>query len=184
MYFSYKQNDIIFFITPVGNLPEIEECLYRPLVIFSHSQISRNSQSKHCHFQTFFKLFHFVVVILITRLAVILKFLYLFCYGYDQKACEVQCLTAKSINNFKHRNDYPLLKWVIFHPIFQSSNAKCRIFAYSLHYRQSRKREKTQTFCRTQIFVLLFTHQLQDKIYMINIIIKAPPGFPTFISEY
>ena len=31
----------------------------RQLVIFSHSQISKNLQSKHCHFQTFFKLFHF-----------------------------------------------------------------------------------------------------------------------------
>ena len=26
--FSYEQNDIIFFIPPVGDLPEIEECLY------------------------------------------------------------------------------------------------------------------------------------------------------------
>ena len=25
---SNEQNDIIFFIPPVGNLPEIEECLY------------------------------------------------------------------------------------------------------------------------------------------------------------
>ena len=30
--------------------------LYRPLVIFSHSQISKNLQSKHCQFQTFSKL--------------------------------------------------------------------------------------------------------------------------------
>ena len=30
-HFSYLQNDIIFFIPPVGNLPEIEECLYLTL---------------------------------------------------------------------------------------------------------------------------------------------------------
>ena len=56
----------------------------RPLVIFSHSQISKNLQSKHCHFQTFSKLnstftFAFItgVVFLSTRLALLLKFLYL-----------------------------------------------------------------------------------------------------------
>ena len=54
----------------------------RPLVNFSYSQISKNSQSKRCHFQTFSKLnstFAFItkVVFLSTRLAVILKFPFL-----------------------------------------------------------------------------------------------------------
>ena len=56
---------------------------YRPLVIFSHSQISKNSQSKHCTFKSFpsklnstFTLSP-VVVIISTRLAVILNFPYL-----------------------------------------------------------------------------------------------------------
>ena len=54
----------------------------RPLVIFSHSQICKNSQSKHCHFQTFSNklnstftfAFITVVVFLSTRLVVILQF--------------------------------------------------------------------------------------------------------------
>ena len=32
---------------------------YTPVVIFSHAKISKNLQLKHCHFQTFSKLFHF-----------------------------------------------------------------------------------------------------------------------------
>ena len=32
--FSYEQSDIIFFISPVGDLPEIEECLYLTTAIF------------------------------------------------------------------------------------------------------------------------------------------------------
>ena len=70
------QNDVI---TLVRNFN-------RPSVMFSQSQISKNSQSKYCHCQTFYKLiplslFSSVVVILNTRLAVILKFLYLCCYS-------------------------------------------------------------------------------------------------------
>ena len=78
----YKKNHLIYSISL------IDGALYRPFVIFSHSQISKNSQSKHCHFQTFSKLnstftfaFITVVVFLNTRLAVILKLPYLYTYG-------------------------------------------------------------------------------------------------------
>ena len=71
------------------NFPSIKEqrshllLSYRSLVIFSHSQISKKSQSKHWQFQTFSKLFCTfidVVVFLSTRIGVILKSLYLCCY--------------------------------------------------------------------------------------------------------
>ena len=97
----------------------------------------------------------------------------------------VRCnvLTAKSINNFKHRNNYPFIEVGYFSSHFSIKQCKMPDFCI-VFITDSPEREKTQTFCRAQIFVLLFTHQLQDKIFMINIIIKAPPGFPTFISEY
>ena len=64
--FSFSYNFIILnscFLTYFcGNLTWwnlkglAELANYRPLVIFSHFQISKNLQSKHCHFQTFSKL--------------------------------------------------------------------------------------------------------------------------------
>ena len=84
--------------------------IYGPLVIFGHSQISKYSQSKHCHFQTFSKLIPLslsllsaVVVILSTRLAVILKFPYLCRYGvsitkeFNWQAGEVQYFDCEKI---------------------------------------------------------------------------------------
>ena len=47
--FSYQQNDIIFFIPSVGDLSEIEECLYLTTTMECNSfQISFFSQSSKC----------------------------------------------------------------------------------------------------------------------------------------
>ena len=90
--------------------------IYRPLVVFSHSQFSKNLQSKHCHYHTFSKLFHFyfhflspVVVILSTRLAVILKFLYLYytvliTKSLIDKQVKNNVLTVKSLNTNPNPN--------------------------------------------------------------------------------
>ena len=51
----------------------------RQLVIFSHSQISKNLQSKHCHFQTFFKLFHFHF-----------RFITCGCHSYHKVSCHTK----------------------------------------------------------------------------------------------
>ena len=106
-------------------------------LLFSHSQISKNSQSKHCHFQTFFKLnstFAFItwVVILSTMLAVILKFAYLCCYGvsitkeFNWQAGEVQCFDCEKVCACALK--FKTLKWQVVYFSFSCEQSKKPLF--------------------------------------------------------
>ena len=95
--FFLSLNDLLIKTRKYTSLLAFSCHFYR--LVFSHSQILQKLAVKHYHFQTFSKLIplsllSLVVVILSTRLAVILKFSYLYCYPvlitkqFDWQACE------------------------------------------------------------------------------------------------